>query len=468
MKHVPVGRSIAHAYGFLFGGIVTVVSLSWVAAVFFAALRRAMFAMDPVVMPLAAHPQAALVHAAAFVGALLLICAVAVPLTRTALGERPEWTLAHFVIGGRELRLFLALIRLYLILIAVIALCVLGVAGAAMGAKAALAQWPAVAKSGVPVEAVARGVSIAIAVIVALYISLRLSFFVYPVAAAEPHASLRRAWSLGGGNVLRILAVVLAIVVPVYALVIAAEYALMGQTLIDTAHRFLTTLPRDMLPLHALLAAHAGAISAGAAVVMVVMTALSAGASAAAYLRVTGADAEVLAVAEALAETAHHDHGEALAGDAAHDDRGHDDHSHDHDGHDGHGQEAHGHHGGHDDHGHAEDAHGAEDHGHAHPAPEEHGQDDHGHDEHAHRDDAHMHAAEEDVVHHDAPQPHDEDVHGDDHGAPGEEPHAHAALPEHQAAPEDGAHELREAEFLPEAGEGAAHAEDDGRPLEHA
>ena len=478
MNQVPVGRSIAQAYGFLFGRILTVVSLSWVAAVFFGALRETMFALDPMTMPVIAQPLPALLHLATFLAALLLICAVAIPLTREALGDRGDWTLAHFVIGGREVRLFLALIRLYVVLIAVIVLCVLAVIGAAYGAKAALAQWPAAAQSGLPIEAIARGATIAIATIVALYVALRLSFFVYPVAAAEPHASLRRAWELGGGNVLRILAVVLAIAVPVYALVIAGEYALMGQRLFDTVHSFLTTVPRDMQPMHALFAAHAGAISLGAAVLMVVMAALTAGASASAYRRITGMDVDEQASADAVVAAPHDDHGHAeevhVAEDHGHDEHGHAEEAHaaeDH-GHaeHGHGEEAHAaedH--GHIEHGHGEETHGAEDHGH-----DDHGHAEHGHEEHGQGDHVQVHAAEDDVAHHDdggghdTPQAHGEEAHGEDHAAPAEDPHAHAALPENQPGPEGDEHVLTEADLAPQAGDDATHAAGDMRMLEHA
>ena len=396
MNELPVGRTIAHAYGFLFGRILTVVSLSWVAAVLFAGLRFASFKIGPLVHPIADHAQTAALHLGAVLGGLLLLSAMAIPLTRAALGEHEGWSVAHFVVGAREIRLFLAVVRVYVIVIALIAVSVIGVVNAAKGADMAMAQWPALAGTGLPIAAIAHGVAVALGLIVTTYVGLRLSFLLYAVAAAEPHASLRQAWSLGAGNVVRMLVVTAVIFVPVYAAVFAAEYWLIGPPLLSACQALVHATPPDMDALMALFAPHAEVLSLGAAVLLTVLAALGAGASATAYRRLTGADAGEMHEATSMAQ--------------GHDDHGHDDHGHG--GHDAHG------HGGHDDHGHGghdDDGHGGhDDHGHG-------GHDDHGHgghDDHGHG--AHGH--------------HDDGGHGhDDHGHGGHDDHGHG----HHAAPAD-------------------------------
>jgi hypothetical protein len=447
MNQVPVGRSIAHAYGFLFGRILTIVALSWVAGLFFAGLRFGLFQAGPISQPIGDHLQTVAIHLAGLLGALALVSIIALPLTREALGSHGKWTLAHFTFAAPEFSLFLALVRLYVVLIAVIAIAVLAVVGAGIGVKLALVQWPAIGKSGVPLALVAPVATCVIASLAVLYAGLRLSFFLYPVAAAEEHASLRSAWALGKGNVLRILLVTLAILIPVYVVVFGCEYALLGQSFLDILGSLASGKAHDADALVMLFLAHAGAISAGAAVLMVVMVSLSAGASAAAYRAVKGIEDHAApasddshghhdhgheAPAAAHHDDGHGDHGHGDHGHGGHDDHaaqgdgdhGHDDHGHSEHGHDDHGHDAHGHdEHGHDDHGgHAQDDHANDDHGH----------DNHGHDEHGHGD--HAHAAPDDHDGHGHGDAHGEDAHGhaghghggDDHGH-GADHHAHAA-----------------------------------------
>lgn len=438
MNQVSVGHSIAQAYGFLFRRIMTVLALSWVAALFFIVLRKALLGLGPFPHDVMAHVPEALMHLGGVIAAVLLLCAIAVPLTRAALGEAMDWSLAHFVIGAREVRLFAALVRLYLILIAVVVVCVLAVAGIAIGTKMALAQWPVLASTGLPVQTIMRGIAVIAAAAVTIYVSVRLSFLVYAIAAAEPQASLKRSWELAGGNVLRMLAIALAIAVPVYALFFVAEYALMGQALMDALHTLFAAGGTTQTPLYALLAAHGWSVATAAGVMIVALTALGAAASATAYrglmgLDVVDAPVEVEeAVIEEIVQEAptehhaepaeHHEaHGhadaapaeEAVAGDASH------------------GEEAH----------HAEPGHEATD-------EASHGDDDHGHmapDDHAPAEGVH-------AVEHEAPAPvedaHVEEAHGHAEDAHGEDAHAHAA----EAAPDEA-----------EAAD-TAHAEEPGEP----
>ena len=418
MDRFPVGRAIAHAYGFLFGRIFAIVALSWVAAVFYAGLRFALFQTEPLLRPMA-HPEIALVHLAGVLAALLLTASVAVPLTRLALGEQAEWLLAFFAIGARELKLFGALLRLGVLIAGTLALAVLAVKGAALAAKAALVQWPVLAQSGWPVETVAHDAVTVLAVLAAIYVVLRASFFLFPVAAAEPKASLSRAWALGRGNVLRMAAVTLAVMVPLYALLTAVQYALMGPALIDAAAMLISG--QNAAPLMALLASHAGAIAIVSAVVMVAVTALNAGASASAYQARMGmaVEAEVVHI-EPGADDAHDVAAAALAEPVphaeAHEEPAHEETAHDEPTHaDARGEPAH-EEPAHEEPRHAEahddaplDGHGAEDHGHAVASEGE------------PVEDAHEHAAENAVEQSDAP------AGEDDHAAPHHDIHADGA-----------------------------------------
>ena len=475
MVQVSVGRSIAQAYGFLFRRILTVIGLSWVAATFFIVLRKALLGLGPVPHDIIAHWPVALEHLGGVIAALLLLCAIAVPLTRAALGDAMEWSLAHFVIGARELRLFAALVRLYLIVIAVVVLCALGMAGIGMGAKMALAQWPALAGTGLPVKEIAVGIGALIAVLVTIYVSVRLSFLLYAIAAAEPHASLKRSWDLAKGNVLRMFLIVLAIVLPICALLVAADYALMGQPLIDTLRAAFAARPPNQAPVYTLLASHGWGVAVFASVIFVVSTVLQGAASASAYRGLLGLDAaETPAVVEevVLLEEVHEAPAEHHAEPVEH----HDDHGHDDSGHDAHGHDDHGH----DDHGHADhghDAHGHDDHGHGaaghgegahHDAPAEkaHGEEAHAADHAEH--DAHGHGAGGDETH--APDgPHGHDGHGEEaHGGHGAAEHheVHAAEAHVEDAHAEEAH--GEDAHAVEVHGDAPHAEEPHREVEHA
>lgn len=393
MNKVSVGRSVARAYGFLFGRIFTIAGLSWVGALFYAALSfvllqrvGTMQAESMREAAMAGHPQAALLHLAIAIGGLLIVAGIAIPLSRDALGERGEFKIAHFTIGGRELHYFLAMLRLYVFVIVLAAAGAFAVKYMPAGVAFATAQLPQLAQWPV-LHAAHIAVAVLIAVLILLAM-LRFGFLLMPVAAVEEHASLARAWSLSSGNTLRILAVILAVLIPAYALLFAGEYALLGQPLLDAYRGLFAAWPDGRVAILQFYMGHGGVFAAVAGVKLALVLSLLTGASAAAYRTLTGADEGAMEMSGMA------DHGHGMHG---HDDRGHDAHGHEEHGHDMHGHDANGHDDhSHDAHGHdangqdGHDMHGHDDHdmqGH-----EEHGHDDHGHDAHGH-DDHHAHHA---------------------------------------------------------------------------
>lgn len=462
MFQFSVGRSIAQAYGFFFRRILTVITVSWIAALFFIGLRKALLGLAPFPQDVLGQWPLALEHVAGLMAAVLIVCAIAVPLARSALGEAGDWALAHFFIGARELRLFAALVQIYVIVIALIALSAGAVVGTQIGVKAALAHWPQLAATGLPVCKIACVAVEVLAALITIYASVRLSFLIYAVAGAEDRASLRRSWELARGNVLRMFLVVLAIAVPVYVAFSAALYAFMGQPLVEAVQVLVMSHGVTATPLHVLLATHGWTVAEASAVLVVVMTSLSAAASASGYRSILGLDpapaaAEDAVLLEDVVEPMPApDHGEAAA---HHEAEAHAEHGHDEQGHEEHGHEE----AGHGDHGH--EAHAPENHGdadHAHEVP---GHDDHGHD--AHGDASHEHDHHE-HDHHAAADDHGEAAHGDEHhgeasqsaadghgAADAHEPGIHDAAAHDEAAHGEVSHD--------EAGHDEAH-----RALEHA
>ena len=449
MSKVPVGKSIAHAYEFLFGRFFQIIGTAWLPALLYATgyyfwLKNAAGWMAPLTADHALLFQG--IAASLGIAALSLIVRsiIGISLTQEALGVRKDLALAHFVIGPRELRLFFAQIRLILLIlvldIVVVAVIVLGV-GAANKYGAAIAHVPQVGgKSLVVVAALVAAVLIYIAFALTV---LKLSFLLTAVASVEHRASIRQAWQLAGGSGWRILAVLIGTFLPLAVIVCGAVYALAGADLSAAMQAVHAAGADHVKRSHAMLqfySDHAMLLSVVFGIVAIVGGALMAGATASAYRTVTGHEEEEPEDDSALVApliAGHDDHGHGGGHDdhghgGGHDDHGHggghDDHGHG-GGHDDHGHgggdDDHGHGGGHDDHGHGG---GHDDHGHGG------GHDDHGHggghDDHGHGGghDDHGHGGGHDDHAHGG-HGHDDHGHGHDdhgHGGHGDGHHHHA------------------------------------------
>ena len=351
MSKVAVGRSVARAYGFLFGRIFTVLGTAWMGAVLYAGLALVMIREIPAMQnireaALAGLAEAALWHLAVVLASFLVMASIAIPLTREALDEGGEFVFAQFVLGAREMRYFLAVIRLGVIVIAVLAVGTFAAAEIPAAAKLLVAHWPGL-QAQFDHWPIVHGVQIgicALAFLITLTVALRFGFLLKAVAAVERHASLLRAWTLSRGNTLRILMVVLLAVIPAYVVLFAVAYAFLGQPLLD-AYRdaFAAGAAKPVAALLALYAAHGVAFGCLAALKLLLLVGLMAGASAEAYRTLT-ADEDDSAMHEGAAhnhheerhhdehhqEPAHHhhdeDHGEHEAQTA--EDQGHDEHGH--------------------------------------------------------------------------------------------------------------------------------------------
>ncbi|HEY1632951.1 MAG TPA: hypothetical protein VGF56_16660 [Rhizomicrobium sp.] len=231
-----------------------------------------------------------------FIGLLLvtalLVPTAAVSYAATALGRRKEHVAAHFVYGGPEFRLSLALLGFFVVTIAVLA------------ALAFLAQFaigiglpkPGEANSGFAMPLDWYGVPLAVwfdgavAIVlgmVALFLGARFGFYLTALAAAEPHVTLGRAWAMSRGSFWRLAVVQFVLAVPVVLLTAGAIYLVEGDALISTLRTAWSGIPSEgVSALYKLEYEHAGALAGILSVAMLVTSALFAGASSAAY-RVT-------------------------------------------------------------------------------------------------------------------------------------------------------------------------------------
>lgn len=229
MKKIPVTQTIQAAYSFVFTHLGAIIGLIWLPMVlvtvigFFVEQRYYAAAADA----LASNSPANLGPATLglfcyFIAKLLLYAVMYVPVVQLALGQRKEGALLHFAFGAAEWRLFRALIGLVGFLLlpaAIIGLLLRSILAFAAPGRASL---PPPAMIGLELLAV-------LAVLGIIYVLLRFIFLLPVVAVSEEGPVLPRVWKLSAGNFLRVLAVVLATVVPVELIAVIIQGLVEGR-----------------------------------------------------------------------------------------------------------------------------------------------------------------------------------------------------------------------------------------------
>jgi hypothetical protein len=229
---VPVGATLARAYGFAFGNILNNLGAIWIPVAIlygllivfgkpYSAAMMTMVSRDPQAI-LRLMPYMFLGYAFLFI----LVTAQIAALTKEALGLRKGSAWLQFPFGASTWRLLLAYLALFLVTIILYIACLLVVA-----ILGGVAGFVASRQPGVVSPAVMAGLVIllVIATLCALFYSiLRLSFLMAPVAVAEGRRTLQRSWELTHGNFWRIFIVLLAILVPFILLEIAYFYWMFG------------------------------------------------------------------------------------------------------------------------------------------------------------------------------------------------------------------------------------------------
>jgi hypothetical protein len=282
MVRISVRHSVAAAYGLLFGRPFTVVGLTWLPAAFYAYAATYLIRHMNSVAALGAPGTTgrlgefaylpnfiALVAATALFGAL-----ISVSLSRHAFGMREEPAAAHLVFGMREFRLFLALLRYYALVVGSIVVFAL-VAGIAISQLTRNLSLPTVAITTqvAPLETWLNSVAATIASIFGLICAVRYGFFLPAIATVEDSARMGRARGLSQGNFWTLTAITLIVGGPAGILLVASEKTLVGLGIAGVS--------ANALPFAAILT-----------VGLIVLYALFAGASAAAYSEMAEAHVE--------------------------------------------------------------------------------------------------------------------------------------------------------------------------------
>lgn len=220
MKKIPVGATIAHAYRFAFGDILTVLRSIWLPlavqlglTIFllrhFIPLLRAFEAKDPAAISLMG-PLLLL-----YPIILILFFAQMTTVMKVALGIKQEIPLIDFPFGKDMWRLLGAFIVAGLAIVAMLIAFAL--------AAGVLSFLLSATGMGKPLLAILVGLLFVIGYGGMIFVIFRFLFLLAPVNIAEQRLGIGRAWQLSQGNFWRSFLIVLAILLPM----IVAEYAVM-------------------------------------------------------------------------------------------------------------------------------------------------------------------------------------------------------------------------------------------------
>jgi ABC-type uncharacterized transport system permease subunit len=218
MTRLSIAGAIRFAYGFVFTQIGAIIGLVWLPLVLVAILQFLPYAIgtafpggDP-----AEQGSAAALNLAFSTAALMLYAMNFVAVTRQALGVRQGSASIHFALGWPECRMFAAIVICGLMLVASLAIYVMIGTGLFAAART------------VPFLNVVAGIYVVLGLCAVVWLALRLFFLVPPVVVIEERVDFVRAFALSRGNFWRILAVVLAVSVPILVVQTAAIVAIVG------------------------------------------------------------------------------------------------------------------------------------------------------------------------------------------------------------------------------------------------
>src|SRR5580698_9496346 len=210
MNKLPVARTVLDAYGFTFAQLGTIIGLIWFPTVVSTLLNFLPQLASYGGASAAAMGTDQIEILAIMLLKLLLSAIVYVAVARQALGLRQGPAVFHFALGQPEFRVYGALLIIYFLI-----------------AVAVLAQLEAQSAGG-PASTLATFIALPGAVFL-IYLAVRFGFILVPAIVAENRLDFARIWTMTRGNFWRIFAVVVAIVVPLWAVECAGTVALMGK-----------------------------------------------------------------------------------------------------------------------------------------------------------------------------------------------------------------------------------------------
>ena len=212
MNKIPVGKTVAFAYNFLFTRFGTVVGITALPALLAATvdyLVRSYISTEDT----ASAAGTNLLISIAGMGTTIFIWAVtSVGVTRAALGQPLGSSAYYFPVGMVELRMFGAMLRFWLGVVVLIFL-------------ASLLSGFAFMLAGVPLDGSSEpepSAALLIAGIItwaafgyAIYTIVRMGFLLSPTVVSRRQGGLQRSHDLTRGNFWRIVAILVALILPI-------------------------------------------------------------------------------------------------------------------------------------------------------------------------------------------------------------------------------------------------------------
>jgi hypothetical protein len=230
MAKIPVGKTIADAYGFLFHHIGPILGVTLIPAVLYGGMDYANHSFAEAhraqvqAGDMAAIGQYLLIFLLSLLVILFASSVAAVGITQEALGLRGPTGVVSFRFGRAEWRMFLANTRYFLgsVILLGLALIVSAVAFTLAGVTLAPNTPPPVNAASVLATAVS-----AAAFAYVFYSLLRMAFLLPATVVAEAKGGLRRSHELSRGNFWRLLVILLALIAPIILLAVAGELVLL-------------------------------------------------------------------------------------------------------------------------------------------------------------------------------------------------------------------------------------------------
>jgi len=218
MTKLSVAAAIRFAYGFVFGQIGAIIGLVWLPLVLVAILQFLPYAIGTAYSggdPAQAGAAGAL-NLVFSTAALVLYAMNCVSVTRQALGLRQGSASLHFALGWPECRMFAAIVICGLILVA------------AIGTYVMIGTTLFAAAQKIPLLAYAAAIYAIAGLGAIAWIVLRLMFLLPPVVVVEERINLLRTWMLSRQNFWRMLAIVIAVTLPLLLVQSVAIVVIVG------------------------------------------------------------------------------------------------------------------------------------------------------------------------------------------------------------------------------------------------
>ncbi len=232
MGKIPIGKTISYAYSFAFGHILNILGVAWFPFVLIGVAGY--FLLMPYVVAVQHFMTtqdmsglgSALLLVLGFV-VVVVVCMsmVTVEVMREALGMDPGQKFFYFSLDKPVWRLIGAY---FLVILIMMGLGIVG--GIAIGILAAVAG--AANSSTAGVISMLGGLILALGLIL---IAVRLMFLLPAVVVAENHISIKRGWHLTYGNFWRIVAVFLAIAIPLAVVQYCIQLLIFGPNFMMTS-----------------------------------------------------------------------------------------------------------------------------------------------------------------------------------------------------------------------------------------